>query len=761
MTRWAGLVGALCIALRALAQDAASVDAALASVENLKRRVQTEATEPGQRKAADAMLAARAELVRANADDPRVPVWLADQAEDCFTVALPAGGDVDRTLYGLAGPDARRRVRRLAVEMGAAAEQAEIAAKAVLERAGAEAAPPPLVERLTTVERPRRIPLLRALADVMQVEMAEFDAGRRRSLAESAIARIDTLLPELDDRTASVVARYAGLTAARVGEERAANRFLALARQKAGTDEALATLADLAALRAAGLLRGPASAAEAASVLRGAGTISRQLAIAELEARLRRQAEGETGGAPSSGLLAWTSPFTNLLRRTKPDQAGELRDLAVARLAQVLRDGTPLPDGEPMAILGSAQHTLDAGQSAASLTESLVKLAEDPQAPASLRAGALRTLARIDMSADRWAEAADRSLALARGFALDPSSAPAMSLAVRIARELDRASDGRDVAARQRLERAIALGIAGYPEHADQALWQLERQVLAAEAAAESRACELKDMDPLLPAPADPVVEGLRARLASARAWTALQRGQAQQALDALASVPPPSPGRAAELRLAARVGALAELDRDVLADAEIAAAPADAVSAAALAHAARRMPEQRLPVNLVRTPDAGAARARRLAAAVRPSATVAASDWSRIGDLLRLHGEPERAREAYAKALELQPDALESLQGMAEASFVLGGEARWSEAMGIHRRLLAGREMGDDDAAQDRAWWLSQLRQLQILQAADRFDERARMRLNRLRAIDANLGGAEFRPAFEAIAGAAPTGTN
>ena len=80
---------------------------------------------------------------------------------------------------------------------------------------------------------------------------------------------------------------------------------------------------------------------------------------------------------------------------------------------------------------------------------------------------------------------------------------------------------------------------------------------------------------------------------------------------------------------------------------------------------------------------------------------------------------------------------------------------------MGIHRRLLAGREMGDDDAAQDRAWWLSQLRQPQILQAADRFDERARMRLNRLRAIDANLGGAELRPAFEAIAGAAPTGTN
>jgi hypothetical protein len=761
MRRWAVIVCALCVTAGALAQDAPSADASLASVENLKRRVQTEATEAGQRKAADAMLAARTEVIRANANDPRVPVWLADQAEDCFTVALPAGGDVDRTLYGLAGPDARRRVRRLAVDMGSAAEQAEVAAKAVLERTGGDAAPAPLVERLTTVERPRRIPLLRALADVLQVEMAEFDAGRRRALAESAIARIDTLLPELDDRTASVVARYAGLTAARIGEERAANRFLALARQKAGTDEALATLADLAALRAAGLLRGPASAAEAASVLRGAGAISRQLAIAELEARLRRQAEGETGGAPSSGLLAWTSPFTNLLRRTRPEQAGELRDLAIARLAQVLRDGTPLPDGEPMAILGAAQHALDAGQAAGPFTEGLERLAEDPQAPASLRAGALRTLARIDMAADRWTEAADRSLTLARGFALDPSSAPAMSLAVRIARELDRAADGADTAARQRLERAIALGIAAYPEHADQALWQLERQVLAAEAAAEARTCELKDLDPLLPAPADPIVEGLRARLASARAWAALQRGQPQQALEALATAGPPPPGRAADLRLAARVGALAELDRDVLADSELAAARADAVSAAALAHAARHMPEQRLPVNVPTSPDAGAARARRLAAAVRPSAAVVASDWSRVGDLLRLNGEAALAREAYARALELQPDALEPLQGLAEANFALGGEARWSEAMGIHRRLLAGREMGGDEAAQDRAWWLSQLRQLQILQAADRFDERARMRLNRLRAIDANLGGTDFRPAFAKVEGAAPSGQN
>jgi hypothetical protein len=751
MSRRLALLATLWLAGGALAQDPATADAALSSVENLRRRVQTEATEAGQRKAADAMLAARAEVIRANPEDPRLPVWLADQAEDCFTVALPAGADVDRTLFGLAGSESRRRVRKLAIDMSAAADQSEAAAKAVVERTGAAAAPAALAERLSTVERPRRIPLLRALADVLQVEMAEFDAGRRRALAESAIARIDTLLPELDDRTASVVARYAGLTAARIGEERAANRFLSMARQKAGDDEALATLADLAALRAAGLLRGAASAAEAAAVLRGGASPARQLAIAELEARLRRQAESESG-APASGLLAWTCPFTDMLRRAKPDQAGVLRDLAIARLAQVAREGTALPDGEPMATLGLAQQELDAGGKAESRRESLQRLAEDAQAPASMRAGALRTLARLDMAAEAWSDAAERSMALARGYPLDPASPAAMSLAVRVARELDRASDGGEAQARDRLERAIALGIAAYPEHADQALWQLERQVLAAEAAAEARTTELKDIDPLLPAPADPVVEGLQARRAAARAWSALLAGKPSQALEALEAAPAPAPGRSADRRLAARVGALADLDREVLADAEVARAAPDAVSAAALAHLQRRMPKERLPLEAAAVTDPDARRTRRLAAAVRASAAVSAADWTLAGDLLRLHREPELAREAYARALELQPAALEPLQGLAEACLAIGGEERLAEAMGIHRRLLAGREMAADPAAIDRAWWLSQLRQLQILKAANRFDERARMRLNRLRAIDSGLGGADFRAAFEAL---------
>ena len=99
-------------------------------------------------------------------------------------------------------------------------------------------------------------------------------------------------------------------------------------------------------------------------------------------------------------------------------------------------------------------------------------------------------------------------------------------------------------------------------------------------------------------------------------------------------------------------------------------------------------------------------------------------------------------------------------LLGKAEALFTLGGEQRLAEAMGLHRRLLAGNEMTGDAAQRDRAWWISQLRQLQALQTANRFDERAAMRVNRLKALDASLGGPAFAEAFAALPSvAAPAG--
>jgi tetratricopeptide (TPR) repeat protein len=221
--------------------------------------------------------------------------------------------------------------------------------------------------------------------------------------------------------------------------------------------------------------------------------------------------------------------------------------------------------------------------------------------------------------------------------------------------------------------------------------------------------------------------------------------------------------GASASRRLAVRVAVLAELDRDVGADAELRAA-ATANPALLLQHTVDRMrallPAEQLPLKPSATAAPDAAAARRLRDALEMVQCKDAASWTLTGDLLRLRGEPQAALVAYERALATAPDAREVLLGKAEALFTLGGEQRLAEAMGLHRRLLAGTEMTGDAAQRDRAWWISQLRQLQALQMANRFDERAVMRVNRLKALDASLGGPAFAEAFAALPSvAAPAG--
>ena len=68
---------------------------------------------------------------------------------------------------------------------------------------------------------------------------------------------------------------------------------------------------------------------------------------------------------------------------------------------------------------------------------------------------------------------------------------------------------------------------------------------------------------------------------------------------------------------------------------------------------------------------------------------------------------------------------------------------------MSIYKQLLAGHEYEPNPAQRDQAWWLCQLRQLEILRAANRWDERATMRLGRLKALDESLSSQEFASAF------------
>lgn len=728
----------------------------LARVEDLRKRVTLEATEPGQRKAADELLSARRQLMLQHAQDPRLALWIGDYAEDGFTLCLPAGGDVDRVLYGLTGAEARQRVRATVRDMLIAAERAEQVAKATLAREGDAAPPREVADRLAHVERPRRIPLLRSLAEVLQVEVGEFESAKRRSMAESAIARVETLLPELDDRTASVVARYAGLAAARIEDERAANRLLTLARERAGDDEALVTLADLAALRAAGLLRGPGPAADAAGLLGRGGSPARRLALAELEARLRRQQQqGEAGVQPGPDAMAtppnWTAPFTRLLQDESPETAAALRDAAIARLARVESEGMPLPPSEPMGLLGRTQHRLDTGVPADDLLADLEAVRARPFTPASVRAAAVRSLAGIEMARENWREAAALFVTLGAEHPDDPAARPAIEAGVRILRELDRASDGQDPTLRQRLESALQLATERFATSDDHALWTLERRVLALEAQADGRATGT----PAAPAhaPDGPESASLQARGVAAAAWLAAQRGDMAEADRLLQQAPVPPGPAAARRRLQARVAAMAWLDRDLLADPEIgpvADGDSELLRRVVMERIKALRPEQVWPV-LAAAP-AASGQARRLAAVLDRLQSTDAADWLLAGDMLRLGGEHAEAVRAYERSLAIQADTREALLGKAESLRVLAQDDALREAMAIYRRVAAGDEMNTEPARRDHVWWLCQLRQLQVLQAAGRFDDRASMRLNRLRTVDPELGGPAFAPAFELL---------
>jgi hypothetical protein len=727
---------------------------ALESIANLKQRVKIAPTEATQRTAADELLSIRRGLLSANKNDSRWPIWLTDHAEDCFTIALPAGGDVDRVIFGLAGPDARRRVRELSREMLIAAEEADSAAVLVIARKGPDQPTAQLIAQLEQVERARRIPLLRSLAEILNTETHEYDAQKRRAMGEAALARLDALISELDDRTASIVSRYGGLAAARLGDEQRANIYLSLSRQKAGQDEALLTLADLASLRAAGLLRGPSQAADAGVVLEGSGSIMRQLAIAELLSRLRKQALGELGVDLQITQRAWTAPLSDVLRHSSKKDLSATRDAVLSKLASIERDGTPLPERDPMCLIASVDQAIDRGEPINEKINMLETLTNDPAVLGSMQAAALRTLTRMDLAADHWSEAADRSMRLAKEHASDAASPAAIALAIRVSRELDKGVDGQDAIARNRLEKAVEMGASTFPDHPDFGLWQLERQVLATEAMADQRTCALEISAPTVAiAQSSVAVNELRDRLNAAQAWIESEKGNAQAALDCLARSNGGSLGPTATARrLSAKICANAALAKDISTDTEIIAANQknpELIAGLTARRLRALMPSERWSATLPSRNANLAASATSLFKTLTMSNSADAVAWLDLADLLRFSGEFMQAQNAYQKSLQLKSNSKEALLGKAECLFANGDATSLGEAMSIYKQILAGKEYEPDPALRDPSWWLCQLRQLEILRAANRWDERATMRLSRLKAIDESLSSQEFAAAF------------
>lgn len=122
-----------------------------------------------------------------------------------------------------------------------------------------------------------------------------------------------------------------------------------------------------------------------------------------------------------------------------------------------------------------------------------------------------------------------------------------------------------------------------------------------------------------------------------------------------------------------------------------------------------------------------------------------------RIAEAHRIAENFDAALAIYEQIVVSEPEGLEGLLGKAECLYALGKATTNTDQLGkamlIYRRAGASTpsDIGD-------AWWLAQLRMLQILEVTGRNTNQIVPRIEQLRQRDANLGGTRFKADFEAL---------
>jgi tetratricopeptide (TPR) repeat protein len=547
---------------------------------------------------------------------------------------------------------------------------------------------------------------------------------------------------------------------------------------------------------------------------RGRDDLFFRLVIADREFLLRRaMAEGTSGEERSRAFAAAFEAYTGLLDVDLGMPRDALRAIVFARLSIAADRDVPL-DAMP-AIVGIARAAnMAAGAETRSAAIELLRAALDrPDAAGADRAAALFALGRALYEDGQPRAAAEAFERLARDHASDAQAEEAIEAAASILLELERASPhDRDL--RATLLGALTLLLDRYPGLAQAEPWRLEWARLRlndgafddAETAAaqipkssdawfearfllahvaQKRAAATDDparREQLLEAAAgtaravraeleaaaggagdgdasEPAASRL-ARLAVMEAEALIDLGRADAAIDALASaarledrIDRATMGAmlAARIRAYRAAGRAADAEREVSRFMSSIPEQIGAVVPAMLA-SFRGDVEALL--------DAGREDEARMAAAeeLLPLAE-ALSRWLetaapprdqertvrfQIAEALRLAGRFDEAFADYNLLLAESPDSLEFLFGRAECAY---GLARWAEALVDYRRISASRR-----EAQDRYFWQSELRMLQILDAAQRNVEQIRPRIDRLRQLDPRFGGERFRRGFEAL---------
>ena len=181
-----------------------------------------DATTTRQLASAERLLEIRRQLMRDRPDDPRRAEWLCDQALDVLTLVLPVERAGLTSLFGVPSQQHRQRARDAAGEIYRLAGEAAIEVRRAV--ATIESGPGYATDfaaqdtrrRLIANERGRWIPLLRGVGAYLHAALSPRLDGRRALYEES----IELLRPLMEDPSPWIAAKaqlYAGL--AHVGAE--------------------------------------------------------------------------------------------------------------------------------------------------------------------------------------------------------------------------------------------------------------------------------------------------------------------------------------------------------------------------------------------------------------------------------------------------------------------------------------------------------------------------------------------------------------
>ena len=721
---------------------AAGIDAIAASVETARADARKPWSSPTAAEAAWSRLARLREPLLAS-DDPRAAVWQADAAEDNVTAGLAVDGCGVASVAGLPTPAQRERAVALLREALALTRSAERSARGAL---AAGTATPAMANRLDAVELSQRIPLVRACAAVLAAWSGALPDADARAIVESAAMRLGAMRASLSGNARALADTCCGLGFARIGRRQDAEAALTPIASDPKAEVglrvlAIAGLAESAAPSAAGRRR----ALDGLRSRLGPGLDDEaRLTLGDLDCRLARAAAADATSAGVTMAPAWRG-WVDAVAAASPARRCVVRTEALARIARNA-DGADDPVTRVARALAQAAQPSTRAAGTAALRAAIA----DPALDAGVRALAMLELGRAELLLGNAADGALALLAFAEANPAEPASRHAIDAAVSAARGTGDAA---------LLTRVLATAVARFPDHPDHAAWRVEQSAvsLAPDAPAPlrdspSRRAALA-LDGLDRADRNGMADAaIRADLAIAAAEALNDELRGDQAIEALDRVAPDAPvPEPLRLRmLEERIRALAIATRNIEGDRAVAAASAKdpAAAADAAARVLRRMAAADLGTAAAAQPDAQlVARVGRLADATMRMAAPSADRDEVLSRALVVAGMHDPALASARRAIAARGDRADLLLALAEALWGIGGEPALAEAFALYDRVARSVPEGSP------AWWLCQVRRIQVLDRVGRSTEAIAPRVERLKALDPALGGPSFSATLLEIA--------